>query len=130
MPDRIADRGLVNDPVYITDLSAVEPADAVGPVPAFHRWRSMSYTAGDLSGHMLLAGPETAAPDVTLDLNASGWHAVTLGLMPPPGYEGAPLKVLARLSGDATPVVLTAQPAHPEIGHDLQLVELYWRTAI
>ncbi|MCY3912622.1 MAG: family 10 glycosylhydrolase [Chloroflexi bacterium] len=129
MTDRIADRGLVNDPVYITDLSAVEPADAVGPVPAFHRWRSMAYTAGELSGRMLLAGPETAAPDVTLDLNASGWHAVTLGLMPPPGYEGAPLKVLARLSGDATPTMLTAQPAHPEIGHDLQLVELYWRTA-
>ena len=47
MTDRIADRGLVNDPVYITDLSAVHPADAVGPVPAFHRWRAMSYTAGE-----------------------------------------------------------------------------------
>ena len=62
MTDRIADRGLVNEPVYITDLSAVEPADAVGAVPAFHRWRAMAYTAGDLSGQMLLAGPETAAP--------------------------------------------------------------------
>ena len=65
MTDRIADRGLVNEPVYITDLSAVEPADAVGPVPAFHRWRAMAYTAGDLSGQMLLAGPETAAPDLS-----------------------------------------------------------------
>ena len=129
MTDRIADRGLVNDPVYITDLSAVQPADAVGAVPAFHRWRAMAYTAGDLSGEMLLAGPETAAPDVTLDLNASGWHAVSLGLMPPPGYESAQLKVLARLSGDTTPTMLTAGAAHPEIGHDLQIVELYWRTA-
>ena len=129
MTDRIADRGLVNEPVYITDLSAVEPADAVGPVPAFHRWRAMAYTAGDLSGQMLLAGPETAAPDVTLDLNASGWHSVSLGLMPPPGYEGAPLKVLARLSGDTTPTMLTAEAGHPDRGHDLRIVDLYWRSA-
>ena len=129
MTDRIADRGLVNEPVYITDLSAVEPADAVGPVPEFHRWRAMAYTAGDLSGLMLLAGPETAAPDVTLDLNASGWHSVSLGLMPPPGYEGAPLKVLARLSGDTTPTMLTAQAGHPDRGHDLRIVDLYWRSA-
>ena len=65
MTDRIADRGLVNEPVYITDLSvACNRRSAVGAVPAFHRWRAMSYTAGDLSGEMLLAGPETAAPDV------------------------------------------------------------------
>ena len=56
MTDRIADRGLVNEPVYITDLSAVEPADAVGSVPAFHHWRAMAYTAGDLGGQMLLGG--------------------------------------------------------------------------
>ena len=129
MTDRIADRGLVNEPVYITDLSAVEPADAVGSVPAFHRWRAMDYTAGDLSGQLLLAGPETAAPDVTLDLNASGWHSVSLGLMPPPGYEGAPLKVLARLSGDTTPTMLTAEAGHPDRGHDLRIVDLYWRSA-
>ena len=129
MTDRIADRGLVNEPVYITDLSAVEPADAVGPVPAFHRWRAMAYTADALSGQMLLAGPETAAPDVTLDLNASGWHSVSLGLMPPPGYEGAPLKVLARLSGDTTPTMLTAEAGHPDRGHDLQIVDLFWRMA-
>ena len=56
MTDGIADRGLVNEPVYITDLSAVEPADAVGPVPAFHRWRAMAYTAGDLSGQTAAGG--------------------------------------------------------------------------
>ena len=49
--------------------------------------------------------------------------------MPPPGYEGAPLKVLARLSGDTTPTMLTAQAGHPDRGHDLQIVDLYWRSA-
>ena len=49
--------------------------------------------------------------------------------MPPPGYEGAPLKVLARLSGDTTPTMLTAQAGHPDRGHDLRIVDLYWRSA-
>ncbi len=127
--DRIADSGLVNEPVFITDLSQASPASAVSETPEFKQWRSMAYTAGAISGQMLLAGPETAAPDVTLDLNLSGWHAISLGVMAPPSYEGAPIKVVARLSDDIAPVMLSAEPAGLERGHALAITDLFWKSA-
>jgi hypothetical protein len=44
-------------------------------------WRTIPYETTDgLSGSMIWAGPETGAPEVTLDLPVQGWHALYVGL--------------------------------------------------
>ncbi len=61
--DRIGDGWLSGQPNYRTDLDRCTPADA-------------------LSGVMLLAGPETAAPTITYLLGVRGLHAVSIGVLP------------------------------------------------
>ncbi|MCH8346743.1 MAG: hypothetical protein IIC87_07455 [Chloroflexi bacterium] len=72
---------------------------------------------------MLIAGPETGAPEVELGLDAEGWHAVSIGV-----YDDGrtPLRFLAKLSGDDTFDVLALAGGQ---GREHALVELYWKTA-
>ena len=72
MADYIDDRGFASAPIYITDLDGCQPATAISPEPRHRHWRAMPYETVGLSGTMLLAGPETAAPSVVYPLDQSG----------------------------------------------------------
>ncbi len=127
MREAIADRALAAEPLYLTDLSRCRPAHALSPTPKRRHWRTVSYTADGLSGVMLMAGPETAAPEIHLPLDADGWHAVSIGVLPGRAVdEGGGLELEVRLSDEPVPTLL-------KLPHDREtpesLVEMFWKTA-
>ena len=88
------------DARYITDLEIAQPRDAVSRKNEAGKWRLLPYETQDLRGKMLLAASFINAPDVTLPLQAKGWHAVYLGVWNPEfAGDGQPV-VKARLSSD------------------------------
>ena len=134
--EHLADRGFAAEPIYLTDLDSCRPASALSAVPKPGHWRTLRYTTEAHTGTMILAGPETAAPEVTYPLRVSGMHAVSIGVWADhitPGttrwYGEARrfTEVLARLSGDDTQSLLTL-PAQGW-GFDEQIRELFWRVA-
>ena len=80
MKEQITDRGLSSEPIYLTNLDSCRPANALSSEPAIGRWETRSYELDDLAGVMVIAGNETAAPDITFPLDVSGWHAVSIGV--------------------------------------------------
>ena len=127
MRDGLADRALTGEPIYLTDLSLCRPAQALSRTPRRKHWRMLNYTADGRDGVMLLAGPETAAPEIHLPLDVDGWHAVSLGVMPTrSAEEGGGLELQVRLSDETVPALLTLPPdrASPP-----SLVEMFWKTA-
>ena len=127
MREGIADHALAAEPIYLTDLSRCQPADALSSKPRRKHWRTLSYTTDGLEGVMLLAGPETAAPEIHLPLDVDGWHAVSIGVMPAHTVEeGGGLELELRLSDEAVPTLMKLPPDRrsPEA-----LVEMYWKTA-
>ena len=121
--DRLRDRWLSAEPIYLVDLSGACPEGAVVDEPARGKWRALEYEADGLAGNMLIAGPETGAPEVELGLDVEGWHAVSIGV-----YDDSrtPLRFLARLSDDDTFDVLALAAGE---GREHALTELYWKTA-
>ena len=107
----LRDNGFSGRPVYLSDLSACQPNGALSRDAMPRRWRTMEYEAEGLSGVMLIAGPETAAPEISLPLNAAGWHAVSLGLF---ADQRQRTGALVRLSGDDTFSVLDQPPLESE----------------
>ena len=124
--EHLADRGYAAAPVYLTELDRRVPASAWSPTPKRRRWRALEYEADPLTGTMLLAGPETEAPEITVGVGVSGWHAISFGVFEGHGILREPLKLLARLSGDSTFSILTWRPDDTT---DARIVELFWRVA-
>ncbi len=134
--DRFADRWLSRPPIYLTDLDRCEPAAALADVPALRHWRKLAYSTDDLEGTMLLAGPQTAAPTITYPLDASGWHAISVGLVRchAGGHHTRASELELRLTDDRVPTVLVLpsladhypderMPEHREVA------ELFWKYA-
>ena len=122
--EMFADKWLSAEPVYLTDMGRCEPAEAASGWAVFKKWRKLEYEAQGLSGVMLLAGPEQAAPEIRYDLGASGWHAVSIGVytrMEPP------IDLLIRMDDEETFSRLSypaeGRPRAEEIG------ELFWKIA-
>lgn len=134
--DRFADRWLSQSPIYLTDLDRCEPASALADVPALRHWRKLAYSTDDLEGTMLLAGPQTAAPTVTYPLEASGWHAISVGLVRchPGGHHARYSELEVRLTDDRASTVLSLPslgdhyPDEPMPEHR-EVAELFWQCA-
>ena len=79
--------------IVISDMSHCKPASAISKRESRNRWQLLAYRTYDAepqSGVMLGAPSYVAAPEVTLPLNASGWHAVSIGFwIPKHDYDGA-----------------------------------------
>ncbi len=126
--DRIGDGWLSQQPIYRADLNLCTPADALAVEPRLRRWRTLTYETDSLSGTMLLAGPETAAPTVTYPLNLRGLYAVSIGVLPiTSSEEGHQLAVLLKRSGDKTFTALTLPPQSDGGPHHHEILEMFWR---
>ena len=79
--DHSADRGFAAEPCYVTDLDRCEPAAALAAEPLPGRWRTIDYETEDFGGAMLVAGPETQAPEVRYPLSSGSGHFAP-GLLP------------------------------------------------
>ena len=130
----IADRGFSAQPIYLTDLDRCQPGSALSTDPEVGRWRMMPYETDELSGVMLMAGTETAAPDVTYAPHVSGWHAVSVGVWPDSLTPGSTrwyvdlrtfTEVQIRHSDQDTSSILTL-PGLEWSGLEVELMELFW----
>ena len=128
--DYIADRGFAAEPVYVADLDQCTPAGALSRESKRGHWKMYDYETHGFNGVVLMAGPETEAPDITYPLNVTGWHAVSIGIHPTQGEQGDP-QVLARLTGDDTFSSLTWQtPDLTDLHQSKQrLEEMFWQVA-
>ena len=139
--DRMADAWLEGEAVYLTDMDRCLPGEAVSPEPKRGRWRTVGYESDELSGTMLVAWQETAAPDVVYPLEVSGLHAITIGAWKlKEWYKGGAggVQVKAKLTGDDSFSVLTmptiSEPEDPIGGWDdwtggEWLGEVFWKVA-
>jgi hypothetical protein len=89
---------------YITDLSVCTPASALSDGPRQGRWQVLPYEAMNDSnvkaGKMIATLSYVEAPDVTLPLAVSGWHAIYVAYWNPHhAYDGGTI-IKVRLSDD------------------------------
>ena len=89
--------------VYLSDFSQCRPSEALSRTPKRHRWRLLDYASDKTEGVMLVAGHNTAAPEITLPLNRKGWHAIHFGLRSRYGES----RLEARLNSDSTFTLIT-----------------------
>jgi len=110
---------------YITDLDRCKPVHLLSTEPGRGQWRTLTYAADALSGTMLMAGPETVAPDVVCPLGVNGWHEVHFGLYS--SYLHA-VQFLARLSADETFSMMEIPRLQPEREADGRLTTPAYRS--
>ena len=89
--------------VYLADFRQCRPSEALSRKPKRHRWRLLDYASDKTEGVMLVAGHNTAAPEITLPLNRKGWHAIHFGLRSRYGES----RIEARLDSDSTFTLIT-----------------------
>ncbi len=85
-------------PVIISDLSVCQPPEALATRRGRGHWKVLPYTTSEFSGKCVHALFKTGAPELTLPLNAKGWHAVYLGLGR--GFSNVESVVRVKLSDD------------------------------
>ena len=66
--------------VFLSDMGQCTPAAALSSGHRKYHWQTVPYEAEGVCGTLLFAGPETEAPQVTLPIEAAGWHAIYVGL--------------------------------------------------
>ena len=66
--EHLADRGFTAEPICLMDLERSLPPGALPKLSKSGHWRTLGYQTDTLSGTMLVAGPETAAPEVIYHL--------------------------------------------------------------
>ena len=112
-------------PIYLTDLSLCDPQLALTSAKQKYHWQVVPYETVSFCGKMLIAGPETEAPPVSLSLGVSGWHRIYLGLWS--NWTDDLARV--RLSGDDAFVKVTRESAAGAFADNYSLDERYWKTA-
>jgi len=95
--------------VYLSDLGRCEPASALSRKPRRHHWRLLDYEPPELRGVMLVAGQNTAAPEITLPVPQKGWHAIYFGLRSYGGGEDES-RLLVRLKNSDTFSMISHRP--------------------
>ncbi len=89
-------------PIYLSDMSRCRPASALSEERQPGKWQLFSYEADGVSGTMIGAPSFIAAPDVTIPVDVSGWHAVYVGYWNPYyTYDG---ETIVKLRFGDTPV--------------------------
>ena len=118
--ETLADKGFSAQPITLTDLDRCRPADALSTEPRRGHWRMIEYETETFSGVILLAGPETGAPEITYSPGVRGWHAISIGTWKLKGWyltQGSSPELRIKLSGDDTFSVM-ALPVLPQPSED------------
>ena len=111
-----SDWARADEAVVITDMAKCQPESAVTPMLKKGHWRIIPYQMSDIPfrdvdgpaydvskhyvGNVVMAAPEAEAPELTLPLGVSGWHAIFIGLY---GSDMAN-STLFKVDSDAAPV--------------------------
>ena len=133
-PDLIGDRAFSSPPIYVSDLDRCIPSAALSTESRRGVWRTLPYETPAFSGTMLMANPETGAPDIICRLDLRGPHAISIGIHPSDigqidwhNATGDVVWLRARLTGDQSFSVLEWDPG----GHlkRRRLEEIFWKVA-
>lgn len=95
--------GQAGSAVILSDLGCCKPAAALLRRETRNRWQLLPYrTCDGIPGAGVLLGAPACvtAPDVTLPLGVSGWHAIHIGFWIPKHDHDGPLTVKVRLDDD------------------------------
>lgn len=134
LPDLIGDRAFASPPIYLSDLDRCTPSDALSRESRRGCWRTLEYETPAFAGTMLMANPETGAPDVTCRPRRRGPHAISIGIHPTDvgqidwrNATGDVAWLRARLTGDPAFSILEWEPG----GHlkRRRLEEIFWKVA-
>ncbi len=112
-------------PVYLSDLALCQPASALSRKPKRHHWRLLDYETAEVRGVMLVAGQNTAAPEITLPVPQKGWHAIYFGLRSYGGGEDES-RLLVRLKSSDTFSMISHRP-DPAVRN--QVDDYFWKVA-
>ena len=113
--------------LYLSDMSKCSPASALSDRMDQGKWRLIEYASDTVTGTMLTAPSFIEAPDVTLRLDAQGWHAIYIGYWNPHfAYDGQPVLKI-KLSEDAA-FRRIHDTRSPDTQHATHLREVYVRT--
>ena len=118
----------------LSDMRRCTPATALSTVHKKKHWTLIPYEADEVSGVMIGAGSVADAPEVTLPLGVSGWHAIYLGFWNPHHeYDGGTC-VRLKLTGDPCFQALSdfnndGAPAAPSLWDGAELQECFFRHA-
>ncbi len=113
------------EPIYVTDLGRCEPQIALSTGRRKYHWQVVPYETEEFCGNMLIAGPETEAPEVTLPLNVKGWHRIYLGLW----SNWTTDLVRVKLTGDGSFVKVNREAEQGVFADNYSVDERYWKTA-
>ncbi|MCX5659237.1 MAG: hypothetical protein NTW19_05880 [Planctomycetota bacterium] len=109
--------------VVRSDMSQALPAEALSPRAKHGRWKLIPYETTDgLAGQMIWASPLTDAPPVKVPLDATGWHAVFVGLF---STSEAPSFAWIRLESEPAAV---ARSNDSTLGYG-NIAELFYKVA-
>jgi uncharacterized lipoprotein YddW (UPF0748 family) len=113
------------DSIYLSDMSLCQPKTALSPKPKRHHWRLLDYETERFKGVMLVAGKNTAAPEIRYPVNQKGWHAISFGMRSYGGGEDE-TKLLVKLQGDSTFSMVSHRP---EPASRNQVDDYFWKIA-
>ena len=94
-------------PVVISDLSQCQPAHRLARNYRHQTWRLVDYQTTEFSGTLIYSGPGMDSGPLTIPLQATGPHAIHLGIHYPAQFGDAHLQV--RLTGDTTYTLVRAE---------------------
>lgn len=89
--------------IYRMDFDRCEPQSALAREAQPHHWRLLDFESDVGKGVMLVAGQNTAAPEISYPLNLTGWHSISFGLRSAYGDT----EVQVKLTADSTFTILT-----------------------
>ena len=115
----------VEHATIVSDLSQCRPAGALSERRARWRWTKVPYQAGGIAGTLLMAGPETQAPPVTLGLGVQGWHGIFLGVYS--DQWAGPDCLRVKLTGD--PCFVPVVRADPGFDSTILIDDVFWKYA-
>jgi hypothetical protein len=115
--------------VYLTSMSRCLPAEALASDDQAACWRTVRYETAspdELEGTMIHAASHVEAPEVSLELGVSGWHAIYVAVWNPHfAYDGG-LLLKVKLSGDAA-FTRISEGDPPYDAHATYLREVFFR---
>jgi hypothetical protein len=112
-------------PIYLTDMARCEPHSALSQKARRNHWMLLDYQTDEHKGVMLVAGHNSAAPEVRYPLVQKGWHAVSIGLHS--WYEGEyATRLEVKLNSDSTFSEMIHHATRDSRNH---IEEYFWKIA-